>query len=198
MAYLKKAVWASLKQANIDPLEILTLEDQEEYTSESDNDDGETETSKAEEAPADSEEGIIGQENTEDISAQENTHPKLPESPLQRSESTRKSTVSQAAVPLLPFSVLSPDKYSLESETEPIGRKFPWGFADPYDPDHCDFQKLKDLVFSDWRSELREASRVIWYERWRTSRLNRHDAVTSTKQKAFGGRTGPDFGRRTR
>ncbi|KAL5334086.1 hypothetical protein BJX70DRAFT_391690 [Aspergillus crustosus] len=193
MAYLKKAVWASLKQANIDPLEILTLEDQEEYTSDSDEDEIATPT--AEEPHVDS--GNID-DNTVDISAVDNQHLKSPGSPSQRSEITRKSAVSQGILPLVPFSVLSPDKYSLESETEPLGRKFPWGFADPYDPEHCDFLKLKDSVFSDWRSELREASRVIWYERWRTSRLNRHDAVTSTKQKAFSGPTGPDFGRRTR
>ncbi|KAL4884745.1 hypothetical protein BJY04DRAFT_205778 [Aspergillus karnatakaensis] len=175
MAYLKKAVWASLKQANIDPLEILTLEDQEEFTSDSDDSDDELETPKAEQTPADSEEGTPDKDN---ISPQE-----PPSSPSQRSESTRKSAVSQAVIPLLPFSVLSPDKYSLESETEPVGRKFPWGFADPYDPEHCDFLKLKDSVFSDWRSELREASRVIWYERWRTSRLNRHDAVNDPRSR---------------
>ncbi|KAL4800526.1 hypothetical protein BDV19DRAFT_375754 [Aspergillus venezuelensis] len=182
MAYLRKAVWASLKKANIDPLEILTLEDQEDYTSsegEEEDEEADGETPKAEEAPADAVEGD-----------NEQTEPKAPGSPSQRSDGASKDVV-----PLLPFSVLSPDKYSLESEG-PIGRKFPWGFADPYDPEHCDFLKLKDSVFSDWRSELREASRVIWYERWRTSRLNRHDTVAAAAApKSYSGRTGPDFTR---
>ncbi|KAL3471281.1 Septin-domain-containing protein [Aspergillus californicus] len=181
MAYLRKAVWASLKKANIDPLEILTLEDQEEYAS-SESDEDEDQVSDAEEA--------LGNSNGE-----QEALPKSPKSPSQRSEN---SSGPQAAVPHLPFSILSPDKYSLETGNGPVGRKFPWGFADPYNPEHCDFLKLKDSVFSDWRSELREASRVTWYERWRTSRLNRHDVVNTTKQQAFSSRTGPDFGRRAR
>ncbi|KAI9374112.1 septin [Aspergillus egyptiacus] len=194
MAYLKKAVWASLKKANIDPLEILTLEDQEEYTSESDS-EKELEARSAEEASATAEEDQVEKESGA-ASTDESTQLKSPESPSQRSDSTRKSAGSQAAVPLLPFSVLSPDRYSLEDESGRVGRKFPWGFADPYDPEHCDYLKLKDSVFSEWRSELREASRVVWYERWRTSRLNRHDLISSTKQQTFGGRTGPEIGRR--
>ncbi|KAL4975158.1 hypothetical protein BDW66DRAFT_74088 [Aspergillus desertorum] len=190
MAYLRKAVWDSLKKANIDPLEILTLEDQEEYTSSEDGngDEEDSETPNAGDSTSEAEEGQNEQE----------AELKAPASPTQRSEGSRKDVVaSQAPVPLLPFSILSPDKYSLEGDG-PIGRKFPWGFADPYDPAHCDFLKLKDSVFSEWRSELREASRVIWYERWRTSRLNRRDAIASPKPKSFGGRTGPDFGSRPR
>ncbi|KKK18483.1 hypothetical protein ARAM_001897 [Aspergillus rambellii] len=190
MAYLRKAVWASLKKANIDPLEILTLEEQEEYTS--------SESEYEEETPV-AEDGSKGKEGSESTTSDDNPAPsKTPRSPSERSESTRQSNGSPAALPPLPFSILSPDPYSLENENEPVGRKFPWGFADPYNPEHCDFLKLKDSVFSDWRSELREASRVIWYERWRTSRLHRHDLATSTKQRTFGGRTGPDPGRRTR
>jgi hypothetical protein len=61
----------------------------------------------------------------------------------------------------VPWSFISPDKYSLEAKDGPVGRQFPWGFADPYDPGHCDFVKLKDAVFAEWRSELREASREV-------------------------------------
>ena len=70
-------------------------------------------------------------------------------------------------VPFLPLSIISPDIY----EPEVVGRKFPWGFADPYDEEHCDFVRLKEAVFSEWRPDLREASREQWYEGWRTSRL---------------------------
>lgn len=192
MAYLRKAVWASLKKANIDPLEILTLEDQEEYTSsEGEEDEEDVETPNAEEESTEAEESQTEQES-------ETKEPKGQQSPSQRSEEPHKEAASQTAAPLLPFSVLSPDKYSLEDESGPIGRKFPWGFADPYDAEHCDFVKLKNSVFSHWRSELREASRVIWYERWRTSRLNRNEIVASPKPRVFSGRTGPEFGRRYR
>ena len=71
--------------------------------------------------------------------------------------------------PIIPLSIISPDPY----DTKILGRRFPWGVADPYNKEHCDFTKLKELVFKDWRGDLREASREIWYEGWRTSRLNK-------------------------
>ncbi|CAG8400205.1 unnamed protein product [Penicillium salamii] len=168
MQYLRKAVWNSLKQANIDPLEVLTLEDQEEYTSSESADEDENEETA--------------------------TEANVPGSPSQLSEGTR----SQAANQHVPFSILSPDPHSLAAGDQPVGRRFPWGFADPYNADHCDFVRLKDSVFSDWRTELREASRVIWYERWRTNRLNRNGQPAPQKQSTYGGRMGPGDGRRTR
>lgn len=167
MQYLRKEVWDSLRKVNIDPLEILTLEDQEEYSS--------SESADEEEIPAEA----TGLEE------------KSPASPSQLSE----GTASQVTNPHVPFSILSPDPHSLEAGDTPVGRRFPWGFADPYDADHCDFVRLKDSVFSHWRSELREASRVIWYERWRTNRLNRNGQPAP---KANRGRMGPGDGRRTR
>ena len=80
--------------------------------------------------------------------------------------------------PLLPFSILSPDPYS---SGERIGRVFPWGFADPFSAEHCDFVRLKDSVFTEWRSELREAARERWYEGWRTSRLKRRVGSTTPR-----------------
>ncbi|KAF1983798.1 hypothetical protein K402DRAFT_337603 [Aulographum hederae CBS 113979] len=85
-------------------------------------------------------------------------------------------------VPFLPLSIISPDIY----DPGVIGRRFPWGFADPYNAEHCDFIRLKDTVFTEWRAELREASREIWYEGWRTSRLNRRGATPARQ----GGRQG--------
>ncbi|KAJ5210808.1 hypothetical protein N7491_010618 [Penicillium cf. griseofulvum] len=180
MNHLRKAVWNSLKQANIDPLEILTLEDQEEeYSSES----------------ADEEDIVdLDSKSTENGDAEAKESDNVPGSPSQLSQGTRRSTASQAANQHVPFSILSPDPHSLAAGDQPVGRRFPWGFADPYNAEHCDFVRLKDSVFSDWRSELREASRVVWYERWRTNRLNRNG---QPPQKQNYGRQGPD-GRRTR
>ncbi|RAK73998.1 annexin ANXC4 [Aspergillus fijiensis CBS 313.89] len=153
MAYLRKAVWESLKKVNIDPLEILTLEDQEEYTSSESGDE---------------------EESGDDEGISRSSAP---------SEPSQNAPEPQTVPQLLPFTTLSPDPYSLKSGDEPIGRKFAWGFADPYNPEHCDFLKLKEAVFNDWRIELREASRVVWYERWRTSRLNRHVATSPAPSK---------------
>jgi septin family protein len=202
MGYLRKAVWNSLKQANIDPLEILTLEDQEEYTSSESADEeesvhGETlETSAkpAEEASESKEEQTDGPTESK---SREVPEPSIPQSPSQRSQN---SLSASPANPHVPFSILSPDPHSLASGEEPVGRRFPWGFADPYDPEHCDFVRLKDSVFSEWRAELRDASRVIWYERWRTNRLNRNGQPTPLpSKKSYAGRMGPIHdGRRTR
>jgi septin family protein len=187
MQYLRKAVWNSLKQANIDPLEILTLEDQDEYTS--------SESADEEEEPEKE-----STETTDETEAKESepAEANAPGSPSQLSQGTRRSNASQAANQHVPFSILSPDPHSLAAGDKPVGRRFPWGFADPYDAEHCDFVRLKDSVFSDWRSELREASRVIWYERWRTNRLNRNGQPIPAPQKHNYGRMGPGDGRRTR
>ena len=254
MAYLRKAVWNSLKEANIDPLEILTLEDQEYTSSESADEDEVTpddekpqpkateseanrpeeipekipeespeeapeetpaadqpeetqaeetkpeeaqpeeaqpEETQPEEAPAAQEQAPEAEAEAEPAQPEDEEEEEEEEAPSERS---RKS--SQAVAQNLPFSILSPDPHSLAAGDEPVGRKFPWGFADPYNPEHCDFVKLKNNVFSDWRSELREASRVIWYENWRTSLLHSNGA-NGLPQKKAQGRMGPD-GRRTR
>ena len=61
----------------------------------------------------------------------------------------------------LPMSILSPDYYaeasSVHSKTDQqsIGRSYAWGFADALNPNHCDYVKLRELIFVDWRRELR-------------------------------------------
>jgi septin family protein len=172
MAYLKKTVWDSLKKANLDPLEALNFDDLDD---DSMNDSVDRFDERDEDA-------VMG----EDISAlrrtpESDTIPVTSEnrsSPFRLTEVAKRksgsstSSSSASAEYFLPLSILSPDPHSLEANDQPVGRRFPWGFADPYNQDHCDFQKLKDAVFGEWRGELREASREIWYERWRTSRLN--------------------------
>ncbi|KAI5801762.1 hypothetical protein DFH27DRAFT_68326 [Peziza echinospora] len=87
-------------------------------------------------------------------------------------------------VEFLPLSIISPDSY----EPGAIGRVFPWGFADPYNAAHCDFVRLKEAVFSEWRGELRESSREIWYENWRTSRLSGPGGNGAQRKNGLGGR----------
>jgi septin family protein len=60
----------------------------------------------------------------------------------------------------LPLSILSPDYYaeaSSENKTDAqsIGRSYAWGFADALNPNHCDYIKLRELIFVDWRRELK-------------------------------------------
>ncbi|KAK0729687.1 hypothetical protein B0H67DRAFT_596025 [Lasiosphaeris hirsuta] len=165
MNVLKKTVWDSLKKANLDPLEALGLDDEYESPdssriAEENEDEDEFEHS---DTAGDSDFPIQGRETS-------------PKSKRLSSGSVRRHKVSESdlkegEVPYIPMSIISPDIY----EPGVKGRLFPWGFADPYNEDHCDFVRLKDAVFSEWRGELREASREQWYEGWRTSRLKQRD-----------------------
>ncbi|KAK2673600.1 hypothetical protein RAB80_011143 [Fusarium oxysporum f. sp. vasinfectum] len=96
---------------------------------------------------------------------------RLSTSSIRRHKAQEEAKEKEDEIPFLPLSIISPDLY----EPGVIGRQFPWGFADPYNEEHCDFQRLKEAVFSEWRAELREASREQWYEGWRTNRLKQRD-----------------------
>ncbi|KAL1859094.1 hypothetical protein Plec18167_007529 [Paecilomyces lecythidis] len=215
MAYLKKAVWDSLKMANIDPLEVLTLEEQDDYSSSGsvdrfdeneedeesqEKEENEATTEAATEADADAEEEPAGDQTAESEQPENDNEPS-PDSPSrhsqksQRSHRSQRSFSSNSETPSIPLSILSPDPHSMDPAKGPVGRQFPWGFADPYNPDHCDFVKLKDAVFSEWRSELREASREIWYEGWRTNRLNRKsmNGAPAPMRNGYSGRQGPGY-----
>lgn len=178
MAFLKQKVSRSLKKAGLDPLEALNFESAEDEDRFDERDEDENSSN------ADSEEASSAR--SDDSEGHRNTSKKRPDNHARQTSAEDVVLESGYA----PWSILSPDRYSLESKDGPVGRHFPWGFADPYNEDHCDFVKLKDAVFGEWRSELREASRevVSWrclllfnplltvpqfYERWRTNRLNR-------------------------
>lgn len=161
MAVLKRTVSDSLKKAKLDPLEVLGLDDEDAASNNSDRID---EVDEDAEAPEEDPESlpIQGQEPEEEA---ETSSKRQSQSSMVRKEPEEEEE------PFLPMSIISPDIY----EPEVVGRQFPWGFADPYNEDHCDFVRLKDAVFSEWRGELREASREQWYEGWRTSRLKQRD-----------------------
>jgi septin family protein len=159
MNFLKKTVSDSLKRANIDPLEALGLDDFEESRMDSRIDEGEEPESD---------------EENDDLPIQTPEAGSTPNSKRISAGSVRrhKRTDSEPEeTPYLPLSIISPDIY----EPGIIGRRFPWGFADPMNAEHCDFVRLKEAVFSEWRGELREASRELWYEGWRTSRLKHRE-----------------------
>lgn len=151
MEDLKKLVRQGLERAGIDPLEALELE----------LDEGEEEEAQETKAKR----GSLAEVDEGSSSSDE-------DAPQSSNKSTASSiSVSRKAKGLnsfLPLSVISPDGYE---PGEKVGRHFPWGFADPYDEAHCDFVKLREAVFGDWRADLREKSRDVWYENWRSDRL---------------------------
>lgn len=166
MEVLKRSVWDSLKKANLDPLEVLGLEDEES--------DSRPNSTRIEEEQEDNMEGSDDEEGAEgEVDQRPEPSPRSQKSKRHSISSVRRSKTSDdlEEIPHIPLSIISPDIY----EPEVVGRKFPWGFADPNNEDHCDFLRLKEAVFGDWRTELREASREQWYESWRTSRLKQRD-----------------------
>lgn len=151
MSVLRKAVWDSIKSANLDPLEALGLDEDSSSIIEEEGDD-------ADDAPADK------------VAPVSPGHSKrLSSNSIRRHKS--QEAAKDEEPPFLPLSIISPDLY----EPGVVGRQFPWGFADPYNEEHCDFVRLKEAVFTEWRGELREASREQWYEGWRTNRLKHRD-----------------------
>jgi hypothetical protein len=186
MAHLKRAVWKSIRDNSMNPLDALELEDDEEdeygedsdVLVEEDEDDG----------PVESDDQHSSSSGSPSSSA--NAKPK---NSSKRSSHVRHSSQAGTATdeePYLPLSVLSPDPYTLPksgyaAESE-LSRVFPWGSASPLNPQHCDFPRLRASVFLEWRGDLRELSRTRWYEQWRTSRLVN---VPGTKMRIKGGVT---------
>ena len=186
ISFLKRAVWDSLKEAKLDPLEALDLEgDEDDDEDASDYSDEETDGGRKD--------GVV--DNLADDSNEDDEAP-LPKSKKDghNRQVSLAATVTSASgdeLPYIPMSILSPDLYDLPpyakpSKTTKIGRRFPWGLADPYNPEHCDFTRLRDSIFSEWRSDLRDLSRTKWYENWRTSRLKNFGG---SKQRVKGGVT---------
>ncbi|KAL8848873.1 MAG: hypothetical protein Q9221_006098 [Calogaya cf. arnoldii] len=176
MAFLKRAVWHSIKRANLDKYETIGLggnaedessEDEQTFrkTEHPAEDRKRTNTSHLD-SPSDSDASYSSSEFN--LTKPSLRHSRTPSSPV----SVPLTAQPAAETPYLPLSILSPDLY----EPEVLGRQFPWGFADPYNTEHCDFVRLKDMIFSEWRGDLREASREVGYEAWRTSRLKRQSA----------------------
>lgn len=184
MRHLKKMVWDTLKRAKLDPLEALHLSDSDDEDDDrfDERDEDAYVHSDTEEKPdvlnklLDRSSSEAGSDDASDSGASQSppTSPPSARKPHNRTLSSMSASIQKddSELPYLPLSIISPDPY----EPDVIGRKFPWGFADPYNPEHCDFVKLRESVFSEWRSELREASRERWYEGWRTNRLQRGPA----------------------
>jgi septin family protein len=170
MNVLKRTVWDTLKKNNMDPLEALGLDDE----------DGSVTSSRIEEEVEEEEEqGRAIATADDDDDEKDDAVPSYTNSPNSKRLSTAsirrykaQEEVKDEETPFLPLSIISPDLY----EPGVVGRQFPWGFADPYNEEHCDFTRLKEAVFSEWRAELREASREQWYEGWRTTRLKHRQA----------------------
>ncbi|KAK4697334.1 hypothetical protein P7C71_g729, partial [Lecanoromycetidae sp. Uapishka_2] len=190
MALLKRAVWESLKKNGLETLEALSQDDEDDSDTASEKDgrddlnerdeDGENHRNPTNGGPYSSIEEdkfsitshLDSASDSSSFSASDFdlAKPGKP-SKLVPVRTPSSPTVPPVPIepPVLPMSIISPDLY----EPDVMGRKFPWGFADPMNAEHCDFVRLKEKIFMEWRGDLRQASRELWYEGWRTSRLNK-------------------------
>ncbi len=192
MAHLKRAVWDSLKSNGLETLEAITQNDdvddegsdtssespRNNHLNERDQDFNKTEGDKFSMTSV-----LTSSSDSSSVFSASDFDLAKPGKPSKFSPVRTPSSpiVPPAEPPALPLSIISPDPY----EPDVVGRKFPWGLADPMNAEHCDFLKLKQTVFTEWRSDLREASRELWYEKWRESRLNkkaRRDGVATMTQ----------------
>lgn len=173
MDHLKGLVRQGLAKAKLDPLETLELE------MDSENGSGEeVSASSTENAPSINEEAPIEVDDQESVpgdGSPSEGEDLGDQASIQHSDKPKGSAntdtapiVLTAGLSFVPLSIISPDSYD---PALPVGRHFSWGFADPHNESHCDFGRLKDCVFSEWRGELREKSRINWYENWRSERL---------------------------
>ncbi|KAL8746042.1 MAG: hypothetical protein Q9184_007798, partial [Pyrenodesmia sp. 2 TL-2023] len=167
MLQLKRVVWDSIKHAKLDHYETIGLgedaEEEEEAFSEDEHIDGKkrfpvedrqlSNTSHLD-SPSDSEASYSSSDSlTKPSKRRGMRHPRTASSPT----TAPMKPQAPVEIPYLPLSIIAPDLY----EPDVPGRKFPWGFADPYNAEHCDFVRLKDMIFSEWRGDLREASREM-------------------------------------
>ena len=182
MAHLKRAVWDSLKSNGLETLEAITQNnDDDEGSDTSSEDPKNNNVDERNEAVLKTEGDKFS--TTSVLSSSSDSSSTFSASDFDLAKPGKPSRFSQvrtpssptvptpppAETPALPLSIISPDPY----EPAIIGRKFPWGLADPMNVEHCDFVKLKQTVFTEWRGDLREASRELWYETWRTRLLNK-------------------------
>lgn len=189
MAHLKRAVWKSIRDNSMNPLDALELEDDEDDQY---GEDSDVLVEEDEDNILDSPSSSAEQLSSSSPSSSLSTSAKA-KTASKRASHIRQSSQAGAGTdeePYLPLSILSPDPYTLPksgyaAESE-LSRVFPWGSASPLNPQHCDFSRLRASVFLEWRGDLRELSRTRWYEQWRTSRLRN---VPGTKMRIKGGVT---------
>lgn len=75
---------------------------------------------------------------------------------------------------LLPFAIVgSEDNVTTPEGDVTLGRSYPWGTVEVYNPDHCDFVRLRNSIFGSHLNDLKEITHDFLYENYRTEKLSR-------------------------
>jgi septin family protein len=57
-----------------------------------------------------------------------------------------------------------------------LGREYIWGFIDVGNPEHCDFNTLTTALLGSHIDELRNFTKDVLYEKYRTEKLKKKRA----------------------
>ncbi|ORY05849.1 cell division/GTP binding protein [Basidiobolus meristosporus CBS 931.73] len=74
---------------------------------------------------------------------------------------------------LLPFAVIGNEEEFVVDGVKIRGRRYPWGYIDVDNPDHCDFDRLRFMLLNSHMTDLRELTHNVLYENYRTEKLSR-------------------------
>jgi septin family protein len=180
MATLKRDLWQELSKLDFKPLSVLDFDSEETSASDSEDDWAQTEHQNDTDSLNTNDTFTRHTPKSTSIGiAVASLHSPTPSA----SPSSNKHEITDNDIPDIPMSIISPDVY----EPDLVGRRFAWGFADPENSLHCDYPRLKESVFGDWRDDLREASKVRCYEKWRTSRLKRRISPATPHARSVSG-----------
>ncbi|KAJ3041348.1 hypothetical protein HDV00_009489 [Rhizophlyctis rosea] len=84
---------------------------------------------------------------------------------------------------LLPFALVNAEdteEFALDGDAPANGkgagprqlaRTYPWGSVEVENPEHCDFLQIKNTLFATHMQELKDYTREVHYEQWRTEKL---------------------------
>ncbi|KAJ1554249.1 hypothetical protein HK096_004407, partial [Nowakowskiella sp. JEL0078] len=112
---------------------------------------------------------------------------------------------------LLPFSIINSEIHDgsigIPVKTDDgkselvLGREYPWGLVESENPLHCDFNRLKQILFTTHTNDLKALTREVLYEQWRTEKLMEvrgsvlgHSSSTSPVENSLA-RPGESLGR---
>ena len=84
----------------------------------------------------------------------------------------------------VPFAVCgSTDLYDIRGKKQ-LARQYQWGMVEVENPEHCDFSKLRTL-FVTHVQDLREVTKEVHYENYRTQRLARKSDKDNVSVASF-------------
>lgn len=72
----------------------------------------------------------------------------------------------------MPFSIIGSEEEFDVNNTRVIGRKYPWGFVEVENDQHCDFRKLRSLLLRTNMLDLILSTNELHYEAFRTKMMN--------------------------